>query len=405
MTNGAKPDVSQVLYDPGVLTVRWFPMSDPDLTGFRVFLQKQGEPEPEHQDTGPDVYVAKFQQDLSEGKYTTWVATLIGGAVGESSDPLPVITVAANMSAVVYDVSPEIGLTVHWDAVDAEGQTGYVAVLQEVKTGPTRSETTSELEVFFEGALHFNRDYNVTVRAIGNFGIIEGPSSTVYQPVLDTPTVRDLAYDVLPEAALTLRWNPVDQPPVDAYLAELHNTTDKTEVTEPTTETFAVFSGKLEESDAYKAFVRATAQDGVSRGPKSLELVPIVAQASNPALNYNGTAFPFAWTGIADVTDYEAELYENGARADQKSGPETSVTFETTLTNGTVYTARVRGVGNLVQGPWTDYAPGPYGMAVVITPDDIGRISTVEINQYSSTTYTIDDAGNVTGRATAVPDG
>lgn len=403
MSNGAAPEISQVLYDPGALTVRWFPMSAPDLTGFRVFWQKAGASDPQHQDTGPDAQFAKVDQDLTDGQYTTWVATLINGAVGAQSDPLPVITVQPDMQQVAYDVSPEIGLTVRWAAVDAEGQTGYVAFLEEVE-GTLKTEPTSQLTAFFKQGLNFSRTYNVYVRASGYYDIIMGPSSTVYQPVLDTPMVVNLAYEVLPAAELTLRWSLINDPSVTAYLAILDNETDRTSTSEPTTQAFAVFAGALRESDDYKAYVRATGQGGVAQGPKSSKMVPIVAQAERAALNYTGTGFPFTWSAISydGLTGYQVQFYEDDVVSDE-TVQETSVTFIKTLQNGVVYRARVRGVATQVQGPWTALMPGPYGMSTVLSSDALGRIEQIEINNTSTIIYTIDDAGNVTNRTLAAP--
>src|SRR5690606_15977591 len=117
--------------------------------------------------------------------------------------------------------------------------------------------------------------YKTSVRATAQYGIVMGPASAQYEPVLVTPDVSALIYDTSPADQLTMRWGPVEDPKVTGFAATLREAGGVNTVN--TDQLFAVFDKTLSADKSYEATVRATSNNGIVQGPPSSSLNPIVS--------------------------------------------------------------------------------------------------------------------------------
>ena len=357
MADDQAPQITEVRYDPGALTLGWAPMTASGLTGFRILLRQDGG-DPQHWDVGATTYFHTVDQTLDpQSTYTAAVATLIDGAPGDQSDWLPVILLAPQMMSVVYDIAPELGLGLRWAAVEDDSVTGYTAVLIE-EGGPTNTRSTGDTAAFFEGTLHVNRSYTTSVRATAQYGIVMGPASTEYRPVLVTPQVSGLIYDIEPASVLTMRWGATGDPAVSGYAATLREAGAGHVDTVNTDALFARFEDVLDAAERYDATVRATSNDGIVQGPPSPALNPIVLQPAVSALVYDlspDAVLTMRWGPVGDdqVDGYLAVLSVAGGSPETRTPSDTEAVFEGALDESKTYQAQVRATANngVIEGP------------------------------------------------------
>lgn len=360
MANGTTPQIMSVTYDPGTLSLVWAPLTLTDLTGFRVFLKEEGGATTD-QDVGPTVYNAVYAETLDINKtYSVAVSTLINGQLGDQSAWLTVITAPPGVSSIVYDIAPKVGLNVRWAPLNDPTVSGYVAVLAETG-GPINTKTTSGTDVFFDQSFHVNRSYQVSVRATADFGIVQGPASALFEPILVNASVSALVYDVVPDDALTMRWVPVSDPKVDGYAATLRESGGGPVDTVPTSDTFAVFKDTLDPTKTYDATVRATSNAGIVQGPPSSTFQPIIEAPAVTLLAYDilpSAALTFKWAAVnnPDVTAYLAVLTETGGGETTQTPTGTTAVFDGALDAQKAYQTIVRATADLgiIQGPPSD---------------------------------------------------
>lgn len=410
-----------VTYDPANLSVIWAPLTVTDLTGFRVFLKEEGSTTSQ-QDVGPTVFNTAFAQTLDISKtYSVAVATLINGQLGDQSAWLTVITAQPAVSSMVYDIAPKVGLGVRWAPLSDPTVTSYVAMLAEAG-GPINTKTTSSTDVFFDQSFHVNRTYQVSVRATSDFGIVQGPASTSYEPILVNTLVSALVYDVTPNDALTMRWATASDPKVDGYAATLREAGGGPVDTVPTADTHAVFQDTLDPAKTYDATVRATSNSGIVQGPPSSALQPIIETPAVTSLVYDllpSAALTFIWAAVnnSDVTAYLAILTEIGGGETTKTPTGTSVVFDGALDAQKAYQTIVRATGDngIVQGPPSDpLAPITSGVTLNLIDYDGARAvytwaasTDPAVTHYSATLATVGAGTNskLTDQTTSQFDG
>ena len=394
----AGPQMTMVRYNPGQLTVGWTPDQPGGFTGYQVTLESNGTQQ--HWQTEQTQLRVDVTLSASD-KNTVWVTVLVNGQPAGTSQKYDVIAAAPLVSLVQYDTTPALRLD--WTAVAGDGVALYVATLVE-SGGPTNNETTGGLSVVFSQELSGQKQYSVSVRAMDATGVVLGPASNSYSPIVLAPGMSLVQYDTTP--ALRLDWTAVQGDGVASYVATLVESGGPTR-NETTDSLSVVFSQALSDQKQYSVSVRAMDATGVVLGPPSTPVAPLTTRPSAPTVAYTGSALLIRWTADTSpsTTAYLAQLLEDDADQGSRAESAPPATFDQTLESGKVYKGRVRSTANKVggpkvEGPWTAFATGPFAEDITFAFDALGRITSFAVASYNTRAYTPDLFGNITSVTT-----
>jgi hypothetical protein len=327
-----------------------------------------------------------FQGALGGSAYSTWVraASDDGVRLGPPSRVYHPILVQPAMELVE---NTSAALNLRWARL--ETYTRYVAVL--AQTGhQTLSKSVAALGTSFDIALS-GPGWQTNVSAQSDDGILIGPPGTTYTPIVGQPSVTELDYVT---GAFALTWQKIAEA-VTGYVVRISGAggSNDYEVPDSDRTTLPVTLQPVN----YGVLIRG--KNGIVLGPWSATRVPLTARPEKPRLLYDGTHLIAYWSpsGQSGVTGYVAELQAGGTPIQQTTPPQSPQPFESNLTNGVVFRMQVRSTGPGTKGPWSDFAPGPYGAAMVYSFDAAGRIHTVQWNTTYTQTYTFDAPGSIEG--------
>lgn len=349
-----------VTCDPGSLSAMWQQANAPGQNGYRLYLTSaQGTTQT--RDVLDGSTQTAWPIDLvGQGGYTLCIAVLVNDEPGPQSPPLPLITVTAVVLSMVYDTGPNGSLSVLWRAVAQTGVSGYVVVLSD-GAGNQWTQHPTSAQTAFEQTLDSNKTYQLTVRATGSGGVVQGPVTAPLTAITASTQVLSMVYDVVPAPQLTLLWRAVTQPPADGYVVVLDEvgTSNQWVATPggPTTQ----FTQPLDPKQQYTATVRVTGNGGVVQGPATAPLTAITLPTRMQSMAYSVTPsanLDLIWEPVGQpaVTGYVAVLNQVGTGNQWNRTPQTpQAQFQQTLDPTQNYQATVRATGSngVVQGPAT----------------------------------------------------
>jgi len=303
----AAPTVVTVQNTGSGLTLAW------TLAGYSKFqatLQATGG-QPDTQVAAGNQYT--FEGALTASAYTTWVAAqsddgvLIGPPSMKYAPILeqPVMTVVENTGA---------GLKLAWQQL--ANYAIYVATLQQLGHA-SQSQSVNALAYTFDGTLQ-GSGWSTVVAAQSNDGILIGPPTATYVPIIDQPSLTMLDY-VTGEFGLT--WQPVSDPTVSGYLVQI-TPAEGPSTSYPVGNVSSTTLPLTLQPSGYTAVVRAT--NGIVLGPWSAAQVPLTAPPTAMRLGYDGTHMAARWaaSGQSGVTGYIATLSSNGRSEERRVGKE-----------------------------------------------------------------------------------
>lgn len=347
-----------VTYDPGSLFAMWRGVSVAGLSGYRIFVgPAQGPAQAFDQPVSPNNATISITVQVGD---VISIAVLVDGEPGPQSTPLALITAAANMLSMAYDVVPAAQLTLLWQVVNQSAVSGYVVVLAEVGTSNQQTRAVTEPPAVFTGALDPAHSYQATIRATGSNGVVQGPSSVPLTAITASTQVLSMIYDLSPAAKLSLMWTPVNAAGVTGYVVVLRDGTGDQWTQNPAS-TRTEFDQVLDPAKDYQATVRASGANGVVQGPATTPLTAITASTQMHSMIYDlapAAMLSLAWQPVNNslVTGYVAVLQEVGTGNQWSKTPSAAAAeFVQTLDPAHSYQATVRATsGNgVVQGPAT----------------------------------------------------
>lgn len=359
--------VMSMVYDiapAAKLSLLWQPVNQSAVGGYVVVLAEVGTTNQWTQT--PTAPQADFNQtlDAAHAYQATIRATGSDGVVqGPVTAPMTAITASTQILLMLYDVSPAAKLSLTWQPVNNNLVTGYVAVLNEVGTSNQWTMTPDDPQTQFDTALDAMHTYQVTVRATGNNGVVQGPATTPLTAITAPTQILSMVYDTVPSMVLTLQWAVVKQGPVTGYVAVLSEsgTTNQWIATPDVAQT--QFAQALDTAHDYRVTVRATGNGGIVQGPATAPLTAITASTQIKSMTYivsPAAQLTLTWQAVeqASVTGYVAVLDEVSTSNQWTKTPSTTqAQFIQTLDPAHSYRATVRATGGngVVQGP--DVAP------------------------------------------------
>ncbi len=360
MTTTATTQLLLVTCDPGSLFAMWQPVNVPGQSGYRLYLTA-----PQGAQQTRDVLGGANQTTwpidlVGQGGYALSVAVIVAGEPGPQSTPLPLITTSTAVLSMIYDVTPSAQLSALWRPVVQTGVSGYVAVLSD-GAGGQWTQTPSAPQTTFTQTLDSTKTYQLTIRATGSSGVVQGPVTAPLTAITAATQVLSMVYDVVPAPQLTLLWRAMTQPTADGYVVVLDEvgTSNQWVATPagPTTQ----FSQPLDPTQQYTATVRVTGNGGVVQGPATAPLTAITLPAQMQSMAYSvapSASLDLIWEPVqqAAVTGYVAVLSQVGTGTQWNRTPQTpQAQFQQTLDPTQSYQATVRATGSngVVQGPAT----------------------------------------------------
>jgi hypothetical protein len=290
-----------------------------------------------------------------------------------------VTTVGAQLVSVVYNPGT---LQARWRPGGEAGVTGFRLVLSgsdgsrlPVDAGPTERSKSFPFTPKEQTA------YQLTVSALinGQPGVISQPS-----PVLTAaPQMVQVSFDVTPTTGLTVRWRRVALPGVAGYAATLVDRGGGGTFTRSTQETTALFTEPLDVGQTYAVSVRATDALGISQGPPSEALQPILVAPTVSNVLYDAQpqarlavrCAPLSGNGVEGFTATLTQ--EGGGGTWSASDSQPLLTFAQALDAGQRYRVSVRATARMgiVQGPPSAvYAPIAVAPAVTVADYDGQRV-------------------------------
>jgi hypothetical protein len=373
------PVLDRVDYSQGEnLTLSWNTLAG--YSWFQAMLvPPTGDPVPKL----VNAQTATFPGQLGAGTYTTYVSASSsdGVSLGPPSLSYEPITAVPTMTQVV---NTGAGLQLAWQQLLS--YTEYAATMQSGSSPATKP--VPGLGYTFPGTP--TGTVTCSVQAMSSDQVAIGPPSTTYTAITETPTWTLIAYDA---GEIALTWQQVSDPSVTGYLIDIANLSaggyavgdvDNTQI-----------PGVLAPLSINPATIRAT--NGIVWGPQSNALVPLTVPPLSPRLGYTGSALQMSWlpSGESDVTGYGAQLFSDGASAQQVAVAVSPQAFTPAFALGAVFTSRVCATGTKTQGPWSAVATGPYKTQLNYTFDSQARLNTVTWTGGATQTYDFDAAGNL----------
>ena len=389
------PELEVVTYDGSQLTASWSAMAR--ANEYVLQVQRVGgsiQLEEATTDTSIVVELALNPQGSFEARVLAIAED--GRSKGPYGNPLAVIAQAPVFESIAYDGSQ---LTASWSVV-AQAQ-DYVFKVYAMDGGFLEERITAATSATLELTLDPATSYAAQAMAMADGDRSTGPWSAAVSVIAQAPVLENVAYD---RSELTASWAAVDEAGVDAY--ELRLLDDGAAVA---SDSFAASPGTLEvtlEADgSYAVEVAATADDAASTGPLSNTLVPIAEAPTGVTLSSGGSTFIARWQPVAEtaVTGYLAELYADDTLLSSVGTSLTEATFDDAQAPGVVYSARVRAVGDGVEGPYSAAATGPYLTELTYDYDPLGRLLSVAQSSGGWVAYSYDAAGNILSELSSTP--
>jgi len=393
------PVLDSISYAPPELTMNWTADQDePGVTGYQaeVYAVDGGFAREETFDSASGGTM-EVELDASVSYEVRVRGSGDEGIVtGPWSNELTPVVAGPELETVEYSGSE---LVTSWSAI--EQATGYVLELYQVDGSYELYESTAATTATLTVALQAGGSYAVRVLAEAEDGRSKGPWGDELAVITEAPVLETVAYD---GSALAASWSAVDEAGVDAYELRL---LDGGSVA--ASASFAASPGGLEvtlDADgSYAVEVAATGGDSTVVGPWSNALVPIAEAPAGVTLSSSGAAFSARWQAVDEtaVTGYRAALYADDTLLASVETGDTVATFDDALAPGVVYSARVRAVGEDVEGPDSEPAFGPYLAEVTYVYDSFGRLLSLSQDTGSFIAYSYDAAGNVLATTQSTP--
>ncbi|MEM9546391.1 MAG: hypothetical protein AAGA77_10470 [Bacteroidota bacterium] len=326
-------------------------------------------------------------QDISEGpKSVSLEPILAKPVINMLSYSLPaeeegkVKTVWANMEEVVTAYITQLKAT---DGSLLENQ---------VSTDPN-----SEININLKDDL----TYTITVSATGSNGVVIGPNSPPLTVIQHQPILSLLSYLIIDgDGTLNVNWNTVLN--AGMYGTTITNSEGSKQNffgSDPSLDERLTFDQNL----TYNLNVSALSSDGVVLGPASELFDIIIHSVEESSLNYTGTnlVLDFEIPSVLAGKTFVGELFKNGISINQQSTQNNKITYDQILEKAMIFTTEIRAEDGIVKGPKSPIAFGPYAAVVAKTFDGLNRLRTVTWNEnntggWKQTSYTINDAGNLT---------
>lgn len=382
---------------PNKLCLNWQAAQGKGAAGIEAYIATLTEVGKNNWNQSTEGNSTTFDKSLSSSEsYTSVVrgANELGNILGPPSTVYNPIVETPIVLSVVYDIDPKDVLTLRWNAVSG-ADILYTVVLQDVGHSSWSPQTT-DLTLDFDKSLDSSKQYTVQVQVSDSTGVVWGPSSKVYIPICVAPELSMVSYDT---GVLDLKWDAAVGEGVEAYEAALvkpgadkwYSDTDGLETQ---------FNKNLDEQETYQTSVRATDQDQIVFGPSSDVLIPLLTSATDFNLIYTGTKISTSWVNDSNpaVTGYLVELDKNGAQEAQNTATDSPSDFDETLSDGSVYKARIRSTAPKLQGPWSSWVYAPYAQSISYAYDDYGRLLSQAWNSVSTVSYVLDGPGNIQTR-------
>ncbi|MDD2400848.1 MAG: PQQ-binding-like beta-propeller repeat protein [Clostridia bacterium] len=282
-------------------------------------------------------------------------------------------------------------LLVEWDPI---GYADFVVSLYDLEGTMKLNIPVSGRYTHIDKSLDDTKTYAVFLTALINGE--PGPKSEERYVITQSPEITLVGYstDNLQES-LDISWKGVDKAPL--YIATLFDEEGTFKENFPTTETECCFLRKLEEEKSYRVKVVAGSSDGIVMGPDSKTFEPIVKTVKSLNLYYTGTSLVALWQADTDSAElrFIVEMVKNDAKLPEEKTTQNRLVFDYDLETGSIYKVHVRMESGIVQGPWTEFAGGPYRAEVVYEYDKAGRLKKVVWNGGLVLSYDFDKAGNV----------
>lgn len=234
------------------------------------------------------------------------------------------------------------GLLLVWQLLD--GYSKFLATLQAEGAQP---DTQSALgnSYTFEGAL-IGSSYTTYIAAQSDDGVLVGPPSLKYHPILVAPTMTLVENT---GAGLKLAWAQLTG--YSRYLTVLEKIGQETRSQSVEALTWT-FDGTLSGS-GYRTVVSAQSDDQILIGPPSAIYEPITGQPTWAELDYDAGQLVATWQQIGDasVTGYLIQI--TGPDTNRFPTPNTNTITLPVALQPVNYAAVVRATSNIVLGPWS----------------------------------------------------
>ena len=352
------PPIQLVTYDPGALQVIWRPITDPSVTGVRVYVTPAGGTEQSF-DAPAGQNSLLVQITLNQTGATVAIAALNGGTPGSTGPALPVLIDQPVLLLAAYDTSPSANLFVQWRPSVETAVAGYVAVLDETGTSNQWTAVSTLPSASFTQTLDPALTYALTIRATTVDGISQGPSAGPFAPILVRPAILLMTYDVAPSPLLNVMWRPPAGPAPAAYLALLQQAGTSNLWHQATPASSVAFTQSLDTNASYDVSVRITDAAGVIQGPTAVPTRVITETPNLTTLLHDLTPAPLltaTWASATEpqVASWVAVLIENGSGQQwTKTATTPQVQFTQTLATSGSYSLTVRATDapGVVQGP------------------------------------------------------
>ncbi|OLF77677.1 hypothetical protein AWH62_03105 [Maricaulis sp. W15] len=360
------PVILLAAYDPGAFHAQWqLPGAAPaGLSGFRLDITGSGgfaAREEVGASSRSDMWDVTLT-DLSQ-TYVFTVTVLINGAPGDTSLPVTLLTTALSLTGIVYDLDPDT-LTLSWAPPKSGAEGGMATVTGGGGTHNGQGKNGTRIAV----TLDPSDTYQITARAYADAGVVLGPTSPVYAPVILPLTLTAITYDLQPDI-VTVSW----VPPTGTATGGLATVAGDGATRNGTGTVGAKVRVTLDTTKIYQVTARGAAYDGLVMGPASDAYAPIADPLSLTEITYDtdpADVLTVGWGSLRGGADAGLATLVGGGAAHSQSGVSNAV-FPGTLNSGTAYqiTARPTSHDGLVQGPASPvYAP-------IIDPLDVTVIS------------------------------
>jgi hypothetical protein len=354
----AAPPIQLVTYDPGALQVMWRPITDPSVTGVRVYVTPAGGTEQSFDaPAGQNSLLVPIT--LNQTGATVAIAALNGATPGSTGPALPVLIDQPVLLLAAYDTTPSANLFVQWRPSPEVAAAGYVAVLDEIGTSNQWTAVSTLPSASFTQTLDPVQTYALTIRATTGGGVSQGPAAGPFAPILVRPAILLMTYDVVPSPLLSVMWRPPSGPAPAAYLALLQQAGTSNLWHQATQASSTTFTQMLDTNASYDVSVRVTDAAGVIQGPTAVPTRVITETPNLTALLYDVTPAPLltaTWTTATEpqVASWVAVLIENASGQQwTKTATTPQVQFAQSLATSGSYSLTVRATDapGVVQGP------------------------------------------------------
>ncbi len=309
-------------------------------TRYSAVLQQIGQQSQSQSVVGTTCF---FDGALTGTGYTTGVAAQSNDSV--STGPIAKVYTPIVDAPIVSTVqNTGAGLLLVWQLVGTYLK--YQATLQETGQQPVTQVATGN-SYTFNGALT-GPAYTTYVAAQSDDGVLIGPPSLSYQPILTAPVMTGVENT---GAGLKLSWNAL--PPYTRYVAVLQQIGSQSRSESVPTLTWT-FAGTLS-GTGFSTDVAAQSNDKILIGPPSTVYVPIVNQPSWTEIDYITGSIDASWTQVSDaaVSGYLIQITDSGGQSSSYPVPNTNTATLPVTLQPSRYSMVVRATNGIVLGPWS----------------------------------------------------